>query len=322
MFAQWTTRLFVSLLLAGFGLAVVWCVRGTARLNEPFVDFSHRASPASRVITSSTGDSNRLRFGVATMVSAEATFSTYRLLVERICRDVGRPEAFVVRSSYADVRRGLEEGRIDVALVCTGTYVHSLGKGRIKLLAQPEFEGTLQYRCLIIVPTESNLESLDDLRGAVMAFTDPESNTGCLVPREAMASRGYDPRSFFKKIIFTGSHDRSILAVALSAVDAASVDALVWESKLQEDPSLADRVRIIWQSEIFGPPPIVVPTSIEPDLENALRKAFLALDKDEPGREILSAIGIRRFVEPRPESYETAVALYRRVHHLGTPTWP
>ncbi len=310
------------MVLAGFGLAVVWCARSIARLSEPFVDFSHRVSPANGTIASYTEDSNRLRFGVATMVSAEATFSTYRLLVERICRDVGRPEAFVVRPSYADVRRGLEEGRIDVALVCTGTYVHSLGRGRIKLLAQPEFEGTLQYRGLIIVPAESSFESLDDLRGAVMAFTDLESNTGCLVPREALASRGYDPRSFFRRIVFTGSHDRSILAVTLSAVDAAAVDALVWESKLQEDPSVAERVRIIWQSEPFGPPPIVVPASIEPDLENALREAFLALDKDEEGREILSAIGIRRFVVPRPECYETAVALYRRVQQLEDLAWP
>lgn len=322
MFPQWTTRFLVCVLLSGFGLAIVWCVRSTARLSEPFVDFSHRASPANRTIASSTEDSNRLRFGVATMVSAEATFSTYRLLVERICRDVGRQEAFIVRSSYADIRKELEKGRIDVALVCTGTYVHSLGRARIKLLAQPEFEGALQYRGLIIVPAESNYESLDDLRGTVMAFTDPESNTGCFVPREALASHNLDPESFFKKIVFTGSHDRSILAVALSAVDVAAVDALIWESKLQEDPSLADRVRVLWQSEPFGPPPIVVPASIEPDLENALREAFLALDKDENGREILSAIGIRRFVLPRPASYETAAALYRRVHQRESTTWP
>ncbi len=309
-------------MLAALALAVIWGAWHISGAREPHVDFSSSISLANDSELLAVADSDRLRFGVATMVSAEATFSTYQRLVNRICRDVGRKDAFIVRPSYADVREALEQGNIDVALVCTGTYVHSLRKKRIKLLAQPQFEEPLEYRCLMIVPAKSNLHALADLRGRVMAFTDPESNTGCLVPSSLIASRGHNPKTYFDKIIFTGSHDRSILAVATSVVDAAAIDSLIWESKLREDPSLGQKVRVIWQSEAFGPPPIVVPIDIDPALEKSLQEAMLALDKDDEGREILSAIGIKRFVLPDPESYLSAVKLYSELQQRGDQFWP
>ncbi len=315
-------KVAICVLLAGLGLAAVRGAWSIAVFREPFVDFSRRDARTPKPPTKLAEHGNRLRFAVATMVSAEATFSTYRRLVQRICRDVGRQEAFVVRPSYTDVREALEQGEVDIAFVCTGTYVHSLRNKRIRLLVQPEFEEPLEYRCLVIVPAKGDAETLADLRGMVMAFTDPESNTGCLVPTATFMNRGDNPKTFFKKVVFTGSHDRSILAVALSVVDAAAIDALVWESKLLEDPLLAEKVRIIWRSEVFGPPPIVVPAGADAALAKSLQEALLALDKDDEGRDILSAIGIRRFVRPRPECYQSAVELYRQLERQGGLSWP
>ncbi len=147
-----------------------------------------------------------------------------------------------------------------------------------------------------------------------MAFTDPESHTGCLVPSVTLAERGWEVDSFFGRLVFTGSHDRSINAVAIGLVDAAAVDALVWESAKGQDPSLAERVKVIWASETYGPPPIVVPVGLDQALEDSLLEAFLALDSDEEGQQILSVIGIKRFVPAREEAYQTAAELYRRVH--------
>lgn len=256
---------------------------------------------------------NRLRFAVASMVSAAQTFSMYQQLVQRVCQDAGREEAFVLRPSYSDVRQSLEKGQIDVALVCTGTYVHSLDNQTIRLLAQPVFENGQQYRCLIIVPAESPARSVADLENKVMAFTDPESNTGCLVPSHMLYQIGQDRETFFRKIIYTGSHDRSIVAVARKMVDVASIDSLIWYSKLHSEPNLAEKIRILWQSEPFGPPPIVVPTSIDPVLEQKLQAAFLNLHRDETGRAILSGIGITHFIQPEPESYFSAINLYREL---------
>ncbi len=316
---SWLWKAALCVALTGIGVSAVGGVAHVLQSRAPFVDLSERSEWPEPL---AGARDSRLRFAVATMVSAEATFSTYRRLVQKIGRSVGREATFVLRPSYAEVGRALEQGQVDVAFVCTGTYVHSLAQNRTKLLVQPEFEDGLQYRSLLIVPAGSSARSLEDLRGAVMAFTDPESNTGCLVPRAMLAERGSSPRSFFRKVVFTGSHDHSIQATALGIVDVAAVDELVWASAKRESPSLADDVRVIWTSEVFGPPPIVVPRALDAALESSLREAFLALDQDEEGSAILSAIGIKRFVPPRPEDYRSVVELHSRLEAWESAQWP
>lgn len=314
-------QVLLCVVLGGIGLVALWGVVKLAEGDIPFVDLT-AGEQSQGPSPSFAGREETLRFAVATMVSVQATFSSYQQLVDRICADVGRKKAFVLRPSYAEVREALEENRIDVAFVCTGTYIHSLRKKRARLLAQPEFINGLEYRSLLIVPADSPAKDWEDLRGRVMAFTDPESNTGCLVPSAVLAQRGLDPKSFFKETMYTGSHDRSILAVVQGIADAAAVDALVWESARRRDPSIETRAKVIWTSIPFGPPPIMVPAGLDESLKEALLQAFLALDKDEDGRRILSEIGIKRFVVARPDDYTAALELYESIRAKGDAQWP
>jgi len=172
------------------------------------------------------------------------------------------------------------------------------------------------------VPARSEVRSLEDLRGKTFAFTDRESHTGHVVACVSLKDKGLGPRTFFSRAIFTGSHDRSVQAVAASVVDAAAVDSLVLESMQREDPRLRERVRVIWSSEPFGPPPVVVPTGIDPQLEESLRQAFLSLHEEPGGRDMLANLGIQRFVLPKVELYEGATIMFRRFKAEEADTWP
>ena len=306
--AKWIIPLLVTVLI---GLLLVCGGQLAREAMLPKVDL-HTQVPAVQTPTTGPNEES-LRFAVASMVSAEQTFSMYQRLVKRIGRDAGREDVFVLRPSYSDVRQSLEKSQVDVAFVCTGTYTHTLANQTIKLLAQPVFEKGQQYRCLVIVPAQSPAQSIADLEKKIMAFTDPESNTGCLVPSHLFNQLGYDRDTFFQKIIYTGSHDRSIVAVDRKIADVACIDSLIWYSKLRSEPEFKDRIRVIWQSEAFGPPPIVVPATIDPVLEQKLQTAFLNLHQDEEGRAILSGIGIAHFIRPNPEDYLSAIALYREL---------
>ena len=91
----------------------------------------------------------------------------------------------------------------------------------------------------------------------MFAFTDPDSNTGAMVPRFWLAELGETPESFFSKTIFTYSHDNSILAVAKGLVDAAAVDGHQWEYFERFSPAYTSKTRVIRKSQPFGSPPLV-----------------------------------------------------------------
>ena len=301
-------RVGMSLIFLMAALVILWAILRWTSPRGPMIDMSRR------VMQSETpADENRLRFAIATMVSPQATFVSYRRMVELIGHKVGLKGGIVLRPTYGQVRESLEKESVDVAFVCTGTYVHGRDSGRIELLAQPEFKAGLSYRCVLIVPEGTPVLEWGDLKGKTMAFTDPESNTGCLVPRAVLIAQGYNPAEFFGKVIFTGSHDRSILAVANGLVDAAAVDSLVLYPMTEKDPSLSEKVRVVWTSEAFGPPAIVVPTNLDGGLKSALRQALLSLHKTNEGSEVLASMGIERFRPPREADYDSAYALFTLV---------
>ena len=301
-------RVGMSLLFLLAALAILWAILRWTSPRGPMIDLSHRVMQSK-----TTEDDKRLRFAIATMVSPQATFVSYQRMVELIGRKVGLKGGLVLRPTYRQVRENLEKESVDVAFVCTGTYVHGRDSGGIELLAQPEFKAGLSYRCVLIVPKGSSALEWGDLKGKTVAFTDPESNTGCLVPRAALIAQGYKPEEFFGKVIFTGSHDRSVRAVASGVVDAAAVDSLVFYPMVENDPSLSEKVRVVWSSEPFGPPAIVVPTNLDAGLKAALRQALFSLHKTSEGSEVLATMGIERFHPPRKADYDSAYALFKLV---------
>jgi phosphonate transport system substrate-binding protein len=49
-------------------------------------------------------------------------------------------------------------------------------------VATPEVQNSHFYHSYLIVNNTSTFQTLEDLRGRVFAFTDPDSNSGKLVP--------------------------------------------------------------------------------------------------------------------------------------------
>ena len=85
--------------------------------------------------------------------------------------------------------------------------------------------GSLGYRSCLIVHTDSDIFSPEDLGGKTFAFNDPNSTSGYLVPSAFfMMEMNTDPARLFSKVTFSGSHEASILAVANKKVDVASTN--------------------------------------------------------------------------------------------------
>lgn len=254
-----------------------------------------------------------LRVAVGAMVSPAETFGHYRQILDYLGDRLGMGVELVQRKTYSEVSELVGDGRIDVAFICSGPYATGKAKYGFELLVTPEVQGSHFYHSYLIVNQNSSMERLDDLKGKVFAFTDPDSHTGRLVPTHWLAEMNERPESFFGKLIYTYSHDNSILAVAKGLVDGAAVDGLIWEFYRHRNPPLTAATRVIKKSEPFGIPPVVASPSLSPELKESIRSVFLAMHEAPEGRRILAELMIDRFVAPREEWYDGIRQLEERL---------
>ena len=294
------TKRLISCFIFAMLIAVYGC---SGDSDAVVVDFSKTVA-VERPISPDPG-SARLRVAVAAIISPKETFVFYRQLLDYIGAKLGREIEFVQRKTYGEINELLAKGQIDMAFICSGPYALGKEKYGIELLATPQVQNSHFYQSYLIVNKNSTFQSLEDLRGGLFAFTDPDSNSGKLVPTVWLSQMGEKPEAFFRKTIYTYSHDNAILAVAKGLVDGAAVDGLIWEYFHQKNPIFTSKTRVIRKSEPYGIPPIVASKSLTLQLKTLIRKELFAMHRDPQGQKILNELLIDRFISPRDEWYDS-----------------
>jgi phosphonate transport system substrate-binding protein len=217
-----------------------------------------------------------------------------------------RPVERIQRRTYREINDLLRRGEVDLAFVCTSSYLIGKDQFGLELLVAPQVDGQTTYRAKMLVRAASPYDQLEDLRGQVFAFTDPTSFTGRAYPVYLLQQMGETPQTFFSRTFFTYSHDVAIRAVVDGLADGASVDSLVLDFALKREPQLASQIRVIHTSEAFGMPPVVVSPNLRPPLKAELRDLLLNMHLDAQGQAALAALGYERFVLVSDDDYQSA----------------
>lgn len=295
---QQFTRAVFLLLAAGMMMLLAAC-----NSREPVsVNLENRTPLKTEV---SAPGATPLRIGMGAMITPKEGYVYYQRLKEYIEKKLGQPVQMVDRGNYTEMNRLLETGGVDMAFVCAGPYVEGNEKFGMELLAMPLVKGKPVYYSYIIVPKDNPARRFEDLRGKVFAFTDPQSNSGKLVPTYMLSRMNETPESFFSRFQFTYGHDVSIRAVAEKLVDGAAVDSLIWEYAAMKTPALTEKTKIIAKSEPYGIPPVVVRPGLDPQLKLRIKEILISASSDVTGREILKGMMIDRFVPGDDANYNS-----------------
>jgi len=260
-----------------------------------------------------------LNVAVAAMISPKETFSYYRDLLDFIGTKMDRKASLIQRKTYGEVNELFKNGQVDLAFICSGPYAVGKEKYGFEALATPIVREKPFYQSYLIVNKNSTYQNLNDLRDKVFAFTDPDSNTGALVPQYWLSKIGETPESFFESFTYTYSHDNSIMAVARAFVDGATVDGHKWEYFQSKNPIYSSRTRVIKKSEPFGSPPLVASVALPPLDKEKIREFVYTMHLDPEGKKILEKLMIDRFVSPEEKWYEPIRRMRYALKHPGDP---
>jgi phosphonate transport system substrate-binding protein len=254
-----------------------------------------------------------IKIGVASMITPVDAVKYYQSVIDYIGEQVHRPMQMVHRRTYDEMDSLLEQGEVQVAFICAAPYVKNREKFGVELLVAPSVNGRPIYHSYIIVHKDSSLKSFADLKGKVFAFTDPKSNTGKLYPSYLLKTMHSAPEKYFKRHMYSYSHNKSIELVAKRVVDGAAVESLVYEYMIKTGSPYARQTRIIKRSPPYGTPPVVVTRDVDPALRDRIRDAFMNMNKNEKGKAILDAMMIDGFVQISDTAYDPIRKMERAV---------
>ncbi|MDA8090289.1 MAG: phosphate/phosphite/phosphonate ABC transporter substrate-binding protein [Nitrospiraceae bacterium] len=271
------------------------------------------SSMAALAVTQKAVQKLPLRIGIASMITPVGTVRYYQDIVDYLGKKLGMPVRMVYRTDYADMDRLLEKGNVDVAFICSGPYVKDHDKFGVELLAAPGINGKPAYNSYIIVNKNSPVKSFAYLKGKTFAFTDPLSNSGRLYVDYRLSRMHYTPGTFFKRHIYSYSHNKSIEMVAKNQVDGASVDSLIYDYMLKKHSPYVGLTRIIEKSPPFGAPPLVINKNVGRDLKKRIQDIFLKMHRDPKGQAILKAMMIDKFTAVNDGDYDSV----RRMERLA-----
>ncbi len=196
-------------------------------------------------------------------------------------------------SDYAGVLQGLLAGQLEFAGLGSSGYAGIVLQDETAvepLYTVMQSDGSLGYYSVMYTLADSGIENLADMEGRSLAFADPNSTSGYLVPSYELAEQLGGPlEGYFGTTGFGGGHEQAVVAVLQGQYDAG----VTWTSGVGDinqgysrgnlrsmvDRSMLDmdEINIIWQSNLITNGPRVIRTDLPQDLKDLVMGAMMQL---------------------------------------------
>ena len=214
-----------------------------------------KAAVASLTLAATTGviaqQPTELRVGLIPSEDAQAIMRASQQVMEQLAAKTGMKVKPFVANDYNGVIEAMRSGKIDVAYFGPFSYVLASQLANAEAFAIPvaKKSGKSSYQSLIISRKDKGPATVAQLQGKTFAFVDPSSASGHLFPKAGLKGDGVDTDKYFSRVIFSGSHDASIMAVANGKVDAAAVADPIFQTAIAKGHVKAEDFQVIWRSQ-------------------------------------------------------------------------
>ena len=237
---------------------------------------------------------------VVPQMAASQLYVRWTPVLERVGLSAGICFDLIIAQTIPDFERELLSGKPNFAFMNPYHEVMAYcAKGYLPLLA----DGKNKLDGIIVVKNKSNIESIESLRGAKLAFPAPNAFAASLLVRAALAKQGIDIEPIYVK-----SHNnvyRSVIAGDVSAGGAVN------NTLQREPPEVQEQIRVLFKTSSYMPHPFSVNPKISLKERDLVTQGFLELAKTEDGRRLLDGI---QMPEPIPVNYARD---YQPLERLG-----
>ncbi|MDP3620509.1 MAG: putative selenate ABC transporter substrate-binding protein [Polynucleobacter sp.] len=229
----------------------------------------------------------------------------FKPLGEYLSKETGMKVEFTPVTDYAAVVEALATKKIDLAWLGGMTYLQAklrTNGAAIPIIQRAEDE---KFTSVFIVPANSNLKSLSELKGKTIAFGSPSSTSGHLMPRYFLMQAGINPDTDFKNVAFDGAHDATVAFVGSGRADVGALNSSVWEKLNEAKNPNALKSKVLMTTPPYYNYNWTVRGDMDPALVKKITDAFLKLDASNPAqKELMDLQRASKYIPTKSSNYD------------------
>ncbi|WP_343210316.1 phosphate/phosphite/phosphonate ABC transporter substrate-binding protein [Anaerolentibacter hominis] len=232
-------------------------------------------------------------------------------------------------SDYNAIIEALRTGKADMAYM--GSQALALGVERTDLepivmkAEEGDPEKAIYHSVLITSSGNDQINSIEDIKGKTMAFVDPDSTSGNLVPTAEIIQAFPDDElnsdllhtngDFFEAVSFSGSHQAGLQAVIKGDVDVVPISDQILASEIAHGNAAQGDVKVIHESGSIPAEAMVAGEHVNQETRDKLTEFLTSYDNEEYFTDVIKVPGAR-FVECGMSDYEAIIKLNKIINEF------
>ncbi len=258
-----------------------------------------------------------LKVGRIPYLDPRKMVNDHQKILQYLKKELGIEDArLVLTPNYDELNKFLKEGQIDIAWHGTLNYPQARMTTGAKTILMPKRFNKTSYQGMIVVRSDSNINTIADLKGKSFAFVDKKSASGYFFPKMLMLENNIDPDKDISRVEYMKKHDNILYNVLYKKFDAGAVydDA---RELLKNDEQRA-QIKILAKTAEILNEPIMVRSGLDPEFEKKIVDAFLKLNKDNPETaNVIEHLGnVESFVVAADKDYDEIVTLTQKYQKI------
>ena len=200
----------------------------------------------------------------------------------------------IVVDSLSKMVTEIEQGRVDIFIDSPFPVAFVSENTDARVVLRRWKRGYDDYRSVVFTRADSGVETLNDLTGKVIAFGEPFSTTGYLIPKAAMLSAGLqlddyqDPAASVPSdrvgYVFSNDTENTVFWVLKQKVVAGAVNENYYESLAG---NRIGELKVLYMSERVPRNLVCVRRDLDPRVLRALEERLLGMNQSSEGLEVL-----------------------------------
>ncbi len=244
---------------------------------------------ATKILSNSAiaQDIKELNFGIISTESQANQKPIWEPFITAMSEQLGMPVKAFYATQYAGVIEGMRFGQVQLAWLGGKSYIEANKIADAEVFAQTvNSDGTKGYYShLIMNRNHPRLAEAKQLGGdkfviqnapdLTFAFNETNSTSGYLVPSYyVFAQNSVNPKEAFKRLVFSGNHEATALAVANNQVDVATNNSESLSRLEKTNPQARENIEVIWTSVLIPSDPIAWRADLPEELKTKLKDFF------------------------------------------------